>query len=140
MIGNTVKITKEYKCTIKELWYALTNPLALNDWFFEVKGFELVQGNKFEFYAGEYLHECEIKEIYLYHKLIYSWMYPVYEGESTVTFVINPINDDKTTQLELIHEGIATFPQDDPNFTLGSFEAGWKELLEISLKNYVENK
>ncbi|WP_322969890.1 SRPBCC domain-containing protein [Faecalibacter sp. LW9] len=140
MIGNTVTKTKEYKCTIKELWYALTNPDALKDWFFEVKGFELVQGDVFEFYAGKYLHECEIKDIFLYHKLIFSWRYPIYPGESTVTFILNPINDGEKTQLELIHDGIATFPANDPYFSYASFEAGWEEVLEIALREYVEYK
>lgn len=140
MIGNPLTITKEYKCTVKELWYAISNPAALKDWFFEVKNFELEHDHVFEFYAGEYLHVSQIKEIYLYHKLAYTWNYPMYEGESLVTFTINPINDEEKTQLILTHEGIASFPVDDPNFSRNSFEAGWEELLEISLRNYVENK
>ncbi|MBQ0148944.1 MAG: SRPBCC domain-containing protein [Flavobacteriaceae bacterium] len=140
MLGNPLTITKEYKCSIKELWNAITNPEALKDWYFDLKGFELVQGNEFEFYAGKYLHHCEIKEIFLYHKLTYSWTYPMYEGNSQVTFIINPINDDQTTQLELVHEGIASFPQDDSNFSRASFEAGWEELLELMLRQYVEVK
>ena len=140
MIGNPLIITKEYKCSVKELWNALTNPEALKDWFFDLKGFELELGNQFEFYAGEYLHHCEIKEVFLYHKLAYTWTYPVYDGDSMVTFTINPINDDTSTQLELIHEGIASFPQDDLNFSRNSFEAGWEELLEIALRDYVENQ
>jgi len=140
MIGNPLKITKEYNCSIKELWNAITNPEVMKDWYFELDGFELEKGNQFEFYAGEYLHHCEIKEIFLYHKLVYSWNYPLYQGESQVSFILHPINDDKSTQLELIHEGIASFPQDDPNFSRNSFEAGWEELLGIALKDYLENK
>ena len=42
------------------------------------------------------------------------------------------------TKLILTHEGVETFPPDDPNFSRASFEAGWKEIISISLKNYIE--
>lgn len=139
MIGNPLIIEKQYNCTIEVLWNAISNPKAMKEWYFDVKGFELEVGNQFEFYAGEYLHECRIEDIFLYHKLVYTWTYPIYEGESEVTFLINPDKEfENYSQLKLIHDGIASFPQDDANFSRNSFEAGWEELLEISLREYVE--
>lgn len=139
MIGNPLIIEKQYNCTIEVLWNAISNPNAMKEWYFDVKGFELEVGNQFEFYAGEYLHECRIEDIFLYHKLVYTWTYPIYEGESEVTFLINPDKEfENYSQLKLIHDGIASFPQDDANFSRNSFEAGWEELLEISLREYVE--
>lgn len=137
MIGNPLIINKKYACSIKSLWNAISNPDAMKDWYFDLKNFELVKGNVFEFYAGEYLHECEIIEIALYHKLVYTWNYPLYEGESKVNFILTSINDNET-ELQLVHEGIASFPHDDPNFSRSSYEAGWEELLEIGLREYVE--
>lgn len=139
MIGNPLIIEKQYNCTIEVLWNAISNPKAMKEWYFDVKGFELEVGNQFEFYAGEYLHECRIEDVFLYHKLVYTWTYPIYEGESEVTFLINPDKEfENYSQLKLIHDGIASFPQDDANFSRNSFEAGWEELLEISLREYVE--
>ena len=139
MIGNPLIIEKQYNCTIEVLWNAISNPKAMKEWYFDVKGFELEVGNQFEFYAGEYLHECRIEDIFLYRKLVYTWTYPIYEGESEVTFLINPDKEfENYSQLKLIHDGIASFPQDDANFSRNSFEAGWEELLEISLREYVE--
>ncbi|RLZ09102.1 SRPBCC family protein [Faecalibacter macacae] len=139
MIGNPLIIEKQYNCTIEVLWNAISNPNAMKEWYFDVKGFELEVGNQFEFYAGEYLHECRIEDVFLYHKLVYTWTYPIYEGESEVTFLINPDKEfENYSQLKLIHDGIASFPQDDANFSRNSFEAGWEELLEISLREYVE--
>ena len=36
------------------------------------------------------------------------------------------------------NEGIETFTPDDKNFSRESFEAGWTEIIRISLKNYLE--
>lgn len=138
MTGNPIIITKQYNCSIEVLWNAISNPIAMKNWYFDVKGFELEVGNTFEFYAGEYLHECTIVDLFLYHKLSYLWQYPFHEGDSKVTFNLYSVEEDKLTELKLIHEGIASFPQDDSNFSRNSFEAGWEELLEISLRKYVE--
>ena len=137
MTGNPIVINEIYECSIKKLWNALTNPEAMRDWYFEINELELEKGFEFEFYAGKYLHHCVIKEVNLYKKLIYTWSYPMYEGYSIVEFDLNAISDE-FTQLVFTHEGIVSFPIDDPNFSRNSFEAGWNELLRIALKAYVE--
>ena len=138
MTGNPIIITKRYNCSIEVLWNAISNPNAMKDWYFDVKGFELEVGNKFEFYADEYLHECTIVDIFLYHKLSYLWIYPFYDGESKVTFNLHTVENENLTELELVHEGVASFPQDDANFSRNSFEAGLEDILEIALREYVE--
>lgn len=137
MVGNPIIINEVYNCSIKKLWNALTNPDALNDWYFDLKDFRLEEGAEFEFYGGKYLHHCKIVEIVLYRKLAYTWEYPLYEGNSLVTFDLSAI-DEEYAQLQVTHEGIASFPTDDVNFSRNSFEAGWNELIRIALKAYVE--
>lgn len=139
MIGNPIVINEIYECSIKKIWYALTNPDAMRDWFFDIEDFKLEKGAAFEFYAGKYLHHCVIRDVNLYNKLVYSWTYPMYEGYSEVTFELNSI-DENFTQLTFFHEGIVSFPKEDSNFSRNSFEAGWNELLRIALKAYVENE
>ena len=139
MIGNPIIITEIYECSIEKLWNALTNPEAMRDWYFDIKEFKLEKGFEFEFYADKYLHHCVIREVNLYNKLIYSWTYPMYEGYSEVIFEFNAISEN-FSQLTLLHEGFVSFPTEDPNFSRSSFEAGWNELLRISLKAYVEEE
>ena len=114
--------------------------INLNQWYFDIDKFEPIVGFEFEFYGGSYLHQCKIVEIDTNQKIAYTWKYPIYEGDSLVAFELKEIEDilGNQTQLILTHEGVETFPPDDPNFSRTSFEAGWNEIIRISLKNYIE--
>ena len=138
MIGNPLIIKKEFRCSIEMLWNAISNSSAIRNWFFEVTDFELKEGESFEFYAGKYLHTCTITDVFLYHKLSYTWEYPLYEGMSMVIFEIHTISPDQLVSLELTHQGIASFPQDIDDFKRSSFEASWEDVLENGLRKYVE--
>jgi uncharacterized protein YndB with AHSA1/START domain len=132
-----------YNTTIRKLWQALTDKDQMKIWYFDLKEFRPEKGFKFQFSGGDenvqYLHECEILEVNPPHKLSYSWRYPDYEGYSVVTFELTEEAADKT-RLKLTHEGIGSFPKDDPNFAVESFTQGWNFILGDSLKNYIETE
>lgn len=66
-----------------------------------------------------YTHICKIVEVIPYQKLSYSWTYKDYEGDSLVTFEL--FSEEEKTRLKLTHEGLETFPQNNPSFTKESF-------------------
>lgn len=140
MSAQPVIIKEIFEAPIDKLWFALTNKEAFDKWYFDIDKFEAIVGFEFEFYGGSYLHHCKIVEVETNQKIAYTWSYPVYEGDSLVTFELTEIEDvlGNQTQLILTHEGIETFPPDDSNFSRASFEAGWNEIIRISLKNYIE--
>ncbi len=135
-----VVVTEIFEAPEDKVWFALTNKSAFDKWYFKINDFEPVVGFEFEFYGGSYLHQSRITEIIPNKIIEYTWKYPMYEGDSVVRFKLEEIEDilGNQTKLILTHEGVETFPPDDPNFSRASFEAGWKEIISISLKNYIE--
>ena len=135
-----VVVTEIFEAPADKVWFALTNKSAFDKWYFKINDFEPVVGFEFEFYGGSYLHQSRITEIIPNKIIAYTWKYPMYEGDSVVRFKLEEIEDilGNQTKLILTHEGVETFPPDDPNFSRASFEAGWKEIISISLKNYIE--
>lgn len=140
MSAKPVEIVEIFDVSIDKVWNALTTKVAFDKWYFDIEKFNLEVGFEFEFYGGSYLHHCKIVEINPINKLAYTWKYPVYEGNSVVSFTLEELTDEivPQTKLTLIHEGIETFPPEDMNFSRESFEAGWSEIIRISLKNYLE--
>jgi hypothetical protein len=71
-------------------------------------------------------------------KLTYSWKYDGYPGESFVTFEL--FGDDDKTRLKLTHDGLETFPIDNPDLNRENFVIGWNHIITKSLYEYLENK
>jgi hypothetical protein len=44
------------------------------------------------------------------------------------------------THLKLTHEGLETFPADNPDFAKGNFVEGWNWIIGTSLKEFLEKK
>ena len=85
----------------------------------------------------KYLHYCKIKEVIPGKKLVYSWRYEGYEGDSQVTFEL--FAEGNQTRLKLTHEGLERFPK-IPAFAQTSFMQGWTQIIGSSLKEFVEIK
>jgi len=142
MDSKPIIIEEELKAPIEIVWRALTDRAEISQWFFEVDEFEPEVGFNFSFYDGgeeqKYQHICKVLEVETNKKLSYSWTYPDLDGYSTVTFELLSKNNGVTI-LKFSHEGIESFPQDNPLFTRQSFLDGWRQIISISLKEYVEN-
>ena len=114
----------------------------MKHWYFDLPSFEPVPGFEFEFNAGEkgkeYLHKCKVVEAIPKSKLSYTWRYEGYEGNSTVTFELFEEGD--KTRLRLTHEGLETFPRNNPDFAKESFMQGWTYILGTSLKKILEKQ
>ena len=140
MSAESVRVTEIFDATVDKVWQALTNKAAFDKWYFDIEKFEPVVGFEFECYGGSYLHHSKIIEVIPNKKIVYTWKYPLYEGGSVVTFELEEIEDvlGDQTILTLTHDGVESFPPNDANFSRASFEAGWTEIIRISLKNYLE--
>lgn len=137
---DMVVIDENLDAPIDKVWKALTDTDEMDRWYFIMDDFQLEVGSTFTFYSGgeetKYLHICKILEIKPEEKLSYSWRYEDLEGESVVSFYL--YKHEEVTHLKLTHEGLDSFPQDKPDFTVESFRKGWEEIISISLKEYVE--
>lgn len=124
------------------LWKAITEKELMKLWYFDLKEFKAEVGFTFKFIGGpkdgaQYVHLCKITEVIPLEKLVYSWNYEGYEGESHVTFEVLEI--DKKTKLKLTHAGLDSFPKSNPDLAPQNFEEGWNHIINILLKNFIEN-
>ena len=71
-------------------------------------------------------------------KLKHSWRYDGYEGNSFVTFEL--FDEGDKTRLKLTHEGLETFPANNPDFAKENFAEGWTYIIGKSLPEFVERK
>jgi uncharacterized protein YndB with AHSA1/START domain len=112
----------------------------MRQWYFDLADFKAETGFEFQFEGGpddrKYLHKCRVTEVVPGKKLQYSWRYEGFEGNSFVTFELFPEGD--TTRLKLTHEGLESFPQNNPDFAKKNFMAGWTDIIGTSLKEFVE--
>jgi uncharacterized protein YndB with AHSA1/START domain len=139
MNAEPVTFEKTFQVPVSRLWKAFTDETEMKKWYFDISGFRAEVGFEFRFFGGtekrQYLHICRITELIPDRKIAYSWRYDGYAGNSTVTFEF--ANENGNSILRLTHSGLETFPQDNLDFDRGSFEAGWHEIINVSLTEYL---
>jgi uncharacterized protein YndB with AHSA1/START domain len=133
-------IERVYNAPVEKVWKAITNKDDMRQWYFDLPEFKPEVGFEFQFEGKNedrcYLHLCKITEVIAGRKLTYSWRYDGYEGNSFVSFELFP--EGNKTRLRLTHEGLETFPINNPDFAKKNFVAGWTELIGTQLQNHVE--
>ena len=140
---NTDPIVTErlFDAPVAAVWKALIDKNEMKKWYFDLPDFKPEKGFQFEFLGGpqdgiQYRHLCEITAVVPEKLLAYSWRYDGYAGNSLVTFELT--EQGSKTLLTLTHTGLETFPQDNPDFDKKNFMEGWYQIVNISLKNYLE--
>jgi uncharacterized protein YndB with AHSA1/START domain len=140
MKPEPIILQKTLHAPIARVWKAITDKEEMKKWYFDIKEFKPEAGFEFQFYAGEegkpYLHLCKVTKVIAGRKISYSWRYDGYAGISHVTFELTEEGDH--TRLRLTHRDLETFPIENPDLAKENFVAGWKELISISLKEYLE--
>ncbi|MDU1892518.1 MAG: SRPBCC domain-containing protein [Dysgonomonas sp.] len=142
MNNNPVIVEKIYTVSISRVWQAITDKEQMEEWYFTIDDFRLEKGVEFNFHVTyedkDYYHQCVIKEIIPYKKLVHTWTHPTLsKGESLVTWELTPV--DKGTKLTLTHSGLENFADLGEDFTHESHEQGWEEILGIYLKDFLNN-
>lgn len=137
-----IVIERSYNASIEKVWKALTDKEQMKKWYFDVDAFEPEVGFEFKFDGGTddniYHHLCKIIEVIPVKKLKHSWSYIGYEGMSFVTWEL--FDEGDTTRVKLTHEGLETFPQNNPDFAKESFTQGWTHITGTSLKNFLSEE
>jgi uncharacterized protein YndB with AHSA1/START domain len=139
---NPIVVERTYDASIEKVWRAITDREQMKQWYFDIASFKPEPGLEFQFYGGDpngvqYLHLCKIVDVVPNKKLAHTWRYDGFEGNSLVTFEL--FAEGNKTRLRLTHAGLETFPvATTPAFAKQNFEMGWTEIMDKSLKNYVE--
>jgi uncharacterized protein YndB with AHSA1/START domain len=133
-------IERTYNAPADMLWNALTDSTQMQQWYFPITVFKAQVGFEFHFEGGSeqtsYVHLCKVTDVIPGKKITYSWHYDGYPGMSYVTWEL--FEEGKQTRVQLTHEGLETFPQDNPDFAKKSFTEGWTYFVEKALKHFVE--
>ena len=142
MKKDDVIVEQVYNAPVEKVWKALTDREQMKQWYFDIAAFKPEVGFEFSF-TGQgkdcetYIHLCRITEVVFEKKLVYSWRYEGFEGNSLVSFELFPEGD--KTRLTLTHSALETFPSGHPAFLRENFAEGWTHIVQTSLKNFVEN-
>jgi uncharacterized protein YndB with AHSA1/START domain len=143
---ETTPIVKEVtlNAPVARVWRAITDKEEMKKWYFDIAEFKAEPGFEFQFTGGpsldkQYTHLCTIQEVIPNKKLVHSWKYKGYPGESFVTWELFEEEDNKTS-LKLTHSGLETFPADNPDFKKENFIEGWTQIVGTSIKKYVEQE
>ncbi len=127
---------------VSKVWKAISDKNEMKKWYFDLAEFRPEVGFEFQFTAGDeqqqFLHLCKVTEVIKEIKLTYSWRYDGYEGNSFVTFELEPVGDN--TRLTLTHMGLETFPQNNPSFAKENFAAGWTHIIGTALVEYIDSQ
>jgi uncharacterized protein YndB with AHSA1/START domain len=140
MKQEPIIIERIFNAPIADVWKAITQKELMKEWYFDLAAFKPEVGFTFQFTGGpsperQYLHVCEITEVVPERKLKHSWRYDGFAGISFVTFEL--FEEGNTTRLVLTHEGLETFPADNPDFAKSNFVEGWTHIIHTSLENFL---
>lgn len=139
---STVTIEAVFETTKEKVWEALTNPQVMKVWYFDIPNFNLIVGNELSFYESEkreYLHTGKILKIEENKLFQHTWLHPEQSsGTSIVTWKIEVLEEDKV-KLILSHEGLETFADAGPVFSVENYEMGWNANVKTNLRNYLYN-
>ncbi len=141
MNKQPVIIERTFHVEAPVLWSAISQKDEMKKWYFDLAEFKTEPGFLFQFSGGptperQYLHLCEISDVIPLKKLSYTWRYDGYSGCSLVIFEL--FGNGNNTLLRLTHEGLETFPEDNPDLAKENFRIGWDNIINISLKEYIE--
>lgn len=149
-IGNASKEPDGFKVQfesilhhdINTVWKAITNKDKMKQWYFDIPDFKLEVGHEFIWWAGppngkQWEHNGKIIEVIEKSKLVHSWSYQGYKGETVVFWELSKIDKNKT-HLLFIHEIIIPFPEDEEALKQENFVDGWNQIINTSLKEFLE--
>ena len=140
MKDQPIIITQSFNVSVEKVWAAITTKEQMVQWFFNaIISFDATEGFETSFnihnIGKDYLHVWKVLEVIPLHKIVYSWKYADYAGDSYVVWELTT-NQDITT-LTLTHNGQNSFPQDNPDFSRENCIAGWQMFINQRLKTYL---
>lgn len=136
-------VEQQFNVPANVLWDAITKLDQMKKWFFDnIPHFRPEVGFQTTFVvdAGErkFTHQWTIIKAVPNKKISYDWTYAECEGECVVTFEV--FEEGNNSSLRLTAAGLETFPDDFPEFTRESGEAGWEYFIKQNLKKYLDQK
>jgi uncharacterized protein YndB with AHSA1/START domain len=123
-----------------EVWHALTDPAALEEWLMPVRGYAAVVGRRFELRARpmpgwDGVVNCEVLEVDAPRRLSFSWQGSRMRTRTTVTWTLTALPDGGT-RLRLDHQGFTGAGGTILGFMHGS---GWRKFVRTALPKHLSH-
>lgn len=128
---------------IEKVWNAITQPVCMKIWYFDVPEFKTEAGFAFTFYAekDDRMHPiaCKITEVEQGRKLVYTWNYTDFPSETLVTFELK--SQENATHVRFTHAGLENVPEKyRKDVSREMHDAAWESIICDSLKYFVERR
>ncbi len=136
-----VLVKEKFELPKAQIWSAITVWDEMILWYFDnLPDFKAEIGFMTEFKVKSeektFTHIWKVLEVKEEEKIKYSWKYREYPGEGIVTFSIQELNG--SNELQVMTEGLKTFPSNIPEFKEESCRSGWEYFIKGNLKNYLD--
>jgi len=143
METKPVVVKQDFHVPVNQLWKAIIELDQMKLWFFEnIENFSAEVGFETQFIvkSGErdFMHLWKVIEVIPLEKIVYSWKYEGYEGESFVSF--ETFIREGGSSIRVSHIVKNSFPQSIPEFTRESCLGGWEYFISNRLKSYLNNE
>ncbi|RXQ91028.1 SRPBCC domain-containing protein [Ancylomarina salipaludis] len=140
--NSRVIVEQNFAVPLSQLWKAISELDQMKQWFFEnIEDFRPEVGfeTQFSVKSGErnFKHLWRLSEVIHLEKLVYSWKYEGYDGESVVSF--ETFINEGGSSLRVSHFVTKSFDQSIPEFTRESCQQGWEYFIKDRLKAFLEN-
>lgn len=134
---NEINFNIRFFVPLSTVWTAITDPIQMKNWYFDIDDMILEEGETFSFYESEkrkYLHQCKILELEKEKIFKHTWRFPDYsDRDSVVTWRLE--EEDGGSRLYFSHEEVSDFYVIGPDFSEQNFRNGWDYLIKYALKN-----
>jgi len=134
-VAEDVIVQQIFKANVSQVWKALTQPVTLRRWFYEIPGFKARSGTSFQFKGFGFQNKGTVVEAIPGHKLRLA----LSSGkgyESLVTYELMQ-EQENVTILRVIHEGLDRFPGElISNYV--RFMEQWQQLVRNNLRDLLK--
>jgi len=132
-------IERTFNAPVKKVWKALTDKEQMKQWYFDIPEFRAKTGLEFRFVVRdndgkEWVHLFRVKEVIPNKKLVHSFKFADYAGDSLVTWEL--FDEGNRTRVRLTHAGLETFPA-IKGLAKENFAEGWNQIVGTSLENFL---
>lgn len=135
-----VIVSQHFDQSVETVWKAITDVTHMQQWFFEnIPHFQAEVGFQTRFNvkapSRDFMHLWTITEVIPQQKIVYNWKYEGFSGDSFVSFQLE--EQQNKTLLTVTTTVVEDFPDDIPEFTRESCQAGWNYFIKEQLQSYL---
>lgn len=138
-----VVVEQVFNTPMDTVWRSITELDRMTPWYFEnIPAFKAEVGFETRFTIESegrtFPHMWKVTEVVPGRKLVYTWRFEGYPGESYVAFELSEQGD--ATKLTVTATVTEDFPEGIPEFERESCMGGWEYFIQQRLKSYLERK